>query len=455
MKLQTKLKLRSEKGSVQGEVLSGMNPDSSFSNDERGSLDRSMSVQGLPLESSSGMPLSSNQPVLQPLFMMSPVHFGYSQPFLMPCQYGVPGMRPFPFQPVSLMQFKTVECSVKSNHDHKQCPYYHSMKDRRRAQTNKYEPELCSFTLAEKVCPKYENCTYSHNTVEQFYHPKKYKTKLCSSVGATKEAESKCIYGNFCSFAHEIQELKIPKLHLMEKTPEFFKYLYKTIYCPFNQNHDKSSCEYAHNVQDFRRDPRTTNYKAEACKKWSPSTEICKYEDGGCNYNEACDKCHGWKELEYHPKYYKMKPCTNGDKCARVDCGYLHPNEKMKKDGESKLDSKHNQSLKESQTSTSNKARGKLTESVHSQQSSSKNENLLTFKSSSNSKPAKNDSVLGRNDEEDKIDLRSIMNAEEKHRPHAYSMLGNYEDEDSVDGKLYLTQTTLLLEIRGSVLLKL
>ena len=438
MKPQTKLRLRSEKGSVQGENPAGINHDSSFSNDERGSLDRSMSVQGLPLES-SGIGLPSHL-VMQPVFMVAPMHFGSGQPLFVPCQYGMAGFRSYPIQPVPLNQFKTAECGIKANHDHKQCPHYHSMKDRRRPQISKYEPELCPNTLAEKVCPKYESCTYSHNTVEQFYHPKKYKSKLCASLG--KDGEGKCVYGNFCSFAHNVGELKIIKLHTMEKTLDFFKYLYKTVYCPYNQNHDKSTCDYAHNVQDFRRDPRITNYKPEACKKWSPSTDISKYEDGGCNYNEACDKCHGWKELEYHPKYYKTKPCSNAEKCTRIDCGYVHANEKSKKEDGQREDLKLYQSLKDSKTSTSNKARGMLTESA-SEHSISKKDKMLTFNSSSNSKPAKNDSVLGKNDEDDKIDLHSIIDTERRPRQHAYSVLGYIDDEDSVDGSLILNKTSL------------
>lgn len=101
-------------------------------------------------------------------------------------------------------------------------------------------------------------------------------------------------------------------------------YEYKTVYCPFNHQHDKSSCEYAHNVQDFRRNPLTQTYKAEICKKWNISSDITSYAQGGCVKNEDCDKCHGWKEFEYHPKFYKTRQCTSGKSCNRPDCGYYH-----------------------------------------------------------------------------------------------------------------------------------
>jgi hypothetical protein len=39
-----------------------------------------------------------------------------------------------------------------------------------------------------------------------------------------------------------------------------------------------------------------------------------------------CENCHGWKELEYHPLYYKTKPCNNGKKCNKKDCPFYHSN---------------------------------------------------------------------------------------------------------------------------------
>lgn len=271
--------------------------------------------------------------------------------------------------------------------------------------------------------------------VEHFYHPKKYKTKFCATLG--KDQKGKCSYSDFCSFAHSEDELKIKILHRMEKTPEFFKYTYKTVYCPFNHPHDKSTCEYAHNVQDFRRDPRSTPYKAEICRKWNVSTEISKYEDGGCNFNEACDKCHGWKELEYHPKFYKTKQCVNADKCSRTDCGYLHPNETPK--NQTTNTSKMHESVKESLTSSSQKANkggGRIAAS-ESLQSSTRDDRFLTGHSSSQSKLQKHDSVsvLGRNDEDDRCELNSITDLDQHVRQHALTEKGNHEYDDFGEGR--------------------
>lgn len=374
-----------------------------------------------------------------PLLATPQFHAGQPFAFSLAHPETMPASSEFPIMPrlMPFLQFKTIECTVRSYHDHKQCPLFHSSKDRRRCpQKFRYEPELCPEVASGKVCTKYETCNYSHSTVEQFYHPKKYKTKFCSGIVPGSKG-GKCIYANFCSFAHSEAELRIKKLHQMEKTGDFFRYQYKTVYCPFNHQHDKSACEYAHNVQDYRRDPATITYFPETCRKWNGSAEISKYEDGGCNYNEACNKCHGWKELEYHPKFYKTKHCTHGDKCSRADCGYLHPNEQAKHHEELYSDRKLKESVKDSYTSASIRAKGKLTVS-QSQQSSSKDDRLLTFNSSSRSVLGLNDSLLVRKDENDRTDLDSIVGDPQPIKLHARTELGNHEEDDSADGKLVL-----------------
>lgn len=225
----------------------------------------------------------------------------------------------------NLQLFKTIECGIKTYHDHKQCPFFHTPKDRRRnTSVYTYEPDICPNNNKETMtCIKGDRCAFSQNTVEQFYHPKKYKTKLCTHYPSNLK---ECIYGKFCSFAHKEDELRIKLLHKLAKDIDFYMYQYKTVYCPFNHHHDKSSCEYAHNVQDFRRNPLRAHYKAEICKNWNISSEITTYTQGGCFKNEQCDRCHGWKEFEYHPLFYKTRQCTNGKNCTRGDCGYYHAN---------------------------------------------------------------------------------------------------------------------------------
>ena len=163
------------------------------------------------------------------------------------------GQTPVQFQAkkntiLNLQQFKTIECGIKTYHDHKQCPYFHTLKDRRRnTKFHDYIPEMCPDMSKDKLtCVYSDNCNFCHNTVEQFYHPLRYKTKLCTNFPDTIDD---CVYDKFCSFAHKETELRIKLLHKMEKVDKFYMYEYKTVYCPFNNQHDKSSCEYAHNVQ--------------------------------------------------------------------------------------------------------------------------------------------------------------------------------------------------------------
>lgn len=38
-----------------------------------------------------------------------------------------------------------------------------------------------------------------------------------------------------------------------------------------------------------------------------------------------CVKCHGWKELDYHPGVYKTVQCNNGKNCKKQSqCTYFH-----------------------------------------------------------------------------------------------------------------------------------
>ena len=157
--------------------------------------------------------------------------------------------------------------------------------------------------------------------MERLYHPDKYKKKFCQNYPNTTDF---CEYGKLCSFAHSDSELKIEKLHLMEHTENFNIYFYKTEFCPKASFHDKSSCLYAHNVQDYRRKPNKFSYQAIECEYWNKSDNIKNYSDGNCPFEMNCDKCHGWKEYEYHPNIYKTKACSFGKNCNKKECAFFH-----------------------------------------------------------------------------------------------------------------------------------
>ncbi|KRX07937.1 hypothetical protein PPERSA_10325 [Pseudocohnilembus persalinus] len=224
-------------------------------------------------------------------------------------------MRQMPF--VDLDTFKTEACkSQEANHNPKNCIYYHNNCDRRRSPKDfNY-----SFNMCPNRCMK-DECPYSHNKVEQLYHRCRYKSKFCKSYGRDS---GKCEYGIYCSFAHYDQEISIKLIHELEPNDTFNIWYYKTVWCPYTNNHDRGQCPYAHNVQDFRRDPAYFDLEPEDCPNWTKSDTVSLYNDGGCPNLLTCNKCHGWKELEYHPKVYKTKKCTNQKNCKKRDCAYYH-----------------------------------------------------------------------------------------------------------------------------------
>lgn len=133
----------------------------------------------------------------------------------------------------------------------------------------------------------------AHNRVEEFYHPEKYKCKFCQTYPNDMH---NCEYGEMCAFAHSEEEIAIDLLHLIEpKNADFYMFYFKTVWCPWSEDHDKESCVYAHNWQDLRRKPHTCNYQKELCPNWQIDDFIRSYSDG-CQNEYRCTFSHGWKE---------------------------------------------------------------------------------------------------------------------------------------------------------------
>lgn len=87
-------------------------------------------------------------------------------------------------------------------------------------------------------------------------------------------------------------------------------FLFKSEFCPFSKiKHDRFSCVYAHNWQDYKR-PFEPRIKPKLCPNWNLEKEVLVYRDG-CPNEHFCDYCHGWKELEYHIKNFRKKKCSN------------------------------------------------------------------------------------------------------------------------------------------------
>ena len=223
---------------------------------------------------------------------------------------------------INMEQFKVFPCHLKKQHNHKQCFFYHSSKDQRRSNKN-YNEEICFFILNNQECQLGEDCPFSHNQVEERYMPRNYKKKFCYFFEIGKVEN--CEYGQCCSYAHCDSEINIELLHKMKEDEHFFIYKFKTVMCPFfNLKHDKGTCVYAHNFQDFRRRPDVFSYDMKPCPFWKYDAYVHSYEEG-CPNGEKCDKCHGWKELDFHPLFYKTTPCPNSVRCYKnFLCPYYH-----------------------------------------------------------------------------------------------------------------------------------
>jgi hypothetical protein len=159
--------------------------------------------------------------------------------------------------------------------------------------------------------------------VEQLYHPEKYKKKMCHEYPDHLE---ECEYGSFCSFAHSEAELAIELIHEYEKDQKFYMYSFKTQSCPFNHEHNKSICAYAHNWQDYRRkiDMSYPQYSPKMCPNWDTIKFINKYSEG-CPRGFNCPYSHGWKEHLFHPYSYKTTSCQDIGVCHQgSDCPYYH-----------------------------------------------------------------------------------------------------------------------------------
>lgn len=157
--------------------------------------------------------------------------------------------------------FKVKQCNAGSNHNPKKCLNYHDFKRDRRRPLGGYSSESCINMTKNGECPFGDECKRSHNRVEEFYHPEKYKVKFCSTY---PDNIASCDYGEFCSFAHNKDEIMIDLLDEMKTDDDFYMFHFKTVWCPYTEKkHARDECVYAHNWQDFRRKPQQFPYSSE------------------------------------------------------------------------------------------------------------------------------------------------------------------------------------------------
>ena len=137
---------------------------------------------------------------------------------------------------IDLYNFKTQQCKLQYQHNPKKCFYYHEAKKDRRRPLGTYTSEICPYIqngAGHYECPNGDNCTRSHNRVEEFYHPEKYKVKFCQTYPDRIE---NCDYGDMCAFAHSLDEVTVDLLDSdkFEKNSDFYMFHFKTVWCPYS-----------------------------------------------------------------------------------------------------------------------------------------------------------------------------------------------------------------------------
>jgi hypothetical protein len=176
---------------------------------------------------------------------------------------------------IDLNTFKSQPCKSSFQHNPKKCFYYHEAKKDRRRALGTYTSEICSVIAnggSNFDCPLGDSCSKSHNRVEEFYHPEKYKVKFCSSYPYKVDT---CDYGDMCAFAHSESEVTVDLLDKFEVDDDFYMFHFKTMWCPYSDTtHARDACVYAHNWQDFRRKPHLYDYEKEQCSNWQTKNFI-------------------------------------------------------------------------------------------------------------------------------------------------------------------------------------
>ena len=200
---------------------------------------------------------------------------------------------------LDLYSFKTMVCNMDpQNHNMKKCPYYHDYSKDRRRPLGTYSSEVCSALTrggrqpntnysSPTNCPQGDQCDRAHNRVEEFYHPDKYKAKFCASY-LNPIPQNRCEYEEFCSFAHNEDEISVELIERYEIDMDFYLFHFKTVWCPYREDdHDRKACVYAHNWQDYRRKPQLYYYSSNMCPHWQTDRIITSYSEG-CPMQYQC-----------------------------------------------------------------------------------------------------------------------------------------------------------------------
>jgi hypothetical protein len=103
-----------------------------------------------------------------------------------------------------LYVYKVRPCDRKGAHSWTECPFTHPGEKaaRRCPKTHIYSADACPDARKSGKCARGDACPYSHGVFEQWLHPSRYRTQLCSFGTACRRP--------VCFFAHTVQELRVP-----------------------------------------------------------------------------------------------------------------------------------------------------------------------------------------------------------------------------------------------------
>lgn len=218
---------------------------------------------------------------------------------------------------LQLDRFRTKICRLRCKNTQR-CTDSHSCADtRRRLREYRYGKFLCP---TPSRCD-YPNCSFAHSASEQLYHPDFYKKEYCGFF-----ANGSCVYGEACAYAHSDYEVRVRPLHLFALDVTFFFFEFKAEFCPFNVKHNKFTCLYAHNWQDYKR-PFSPGLLPKHCPNWNTNKVLDSYSEG-CPSGMSCRYCHGWKELDYHPARFRQTHCSSVVCDRKSVCSFLHAEQK-------------------------------------------------------------------------------------------------------------------------------
>ncbi|VFR00708.1 unnamed protein product [Cuscuta campestris] len=144
--------------------------------------------------------------------------------------------------------YKVKRCTVGRRHSWLRCPFYHPEEGKRRRDPNihSYRHIPCRYYHGRRrVCPRGDNCHYSHGVSETWYHPDRFQTRLCNYGSHCERV--------FCSFAHSREELRPPDQYTIIRAQQHHPDRFRTKLCKYRPRCKRAFCSFAHGLKQLRR----------------------------------------------------------------------------------------------------------------------------------------------------------------------------------------------------------